>query len=149
MKEGSQPVNTLSSNGFVFASGVMPTVPETGDCIEGGVSAQLEQAFENLKNLLASSESDLNHLVSIQVVVPSREASVIVDEACLRLLTGSKPAHSIIVGGSSHPSVLVEINAIAVLSPDRVEKILSEELAQALAGDEEYSEEPIVFKFAA
>jgi 2-iminobutanoate/2-iminopropanoate deaminase len=108
----------------------LPLVPKTKRCVRGGVREQLEQAFKNLHALLDASDSDLGHLVSIQILAPDRESLAIINEVYRRNLRTHKPARSIIPCGSLHPGALVEINAVAMVSPERISMKWSKESAQ-------------------
>ena len=46
-------------NGFLFASGQIPLVPETGAMVEGGIEEQARQALKNVKALVEAAGSDL------------------------------------------------------------------------------------------
>lgn len=109
-----------AQNGLLFISGVLPLDPKTDGCVPGGVREQLEQAFENLRTLLDESDSDLAHLVSIQILTSDRESLGVINEVYRRKLMTHKPARSIIPCSSIHPGALVEINAVAMVSPELV-----------------------------
>ena len=42
-------------NGMVFLSGQIPVNPATGEVVEGGITEQTTQVFENIKNVLAEA----------------------------------------------------------------------------------------------
>ena len=42
----------LEANGFIFASGQIPLVPETGEVQEGGITEQAERVMQNIKAIL-------------------------------------------------------------------------------------------------
>jgi 2-iminobutanoate/2-iminopropanoate deaminase len=117
-------------NGLLFISGVLPLDPKTNRCVPGGVREQLEQALDNLRSLLDASDSDLAHLVSIQILTPDRESLGIINEVYRRKLMTHKPARSIIPCASFHPGALVEINAVAMVSPELVSMKWCKESAQ-------------------
>jgi 2-iminobutanoate/2-iminopropanoate deaminase len=119
-----------TNNGMLFISGVLPLVPDTDRCVPGGVGQQMEQALENLRTLLNASYSDLEHLVSIQILIPDRDSLAIVNDVYRRKLMDHKVARSVIPCGSFHPGALVEINAVAMVSPERVSMRWCEESAQ-------------------
>jgi 2-iminobutanoate/2-iminopropanoate deaminase len=108
------------SKGLIFISSVLPITPKSNTCVSGGLREQLEQAFENLRAILNNADSDLEHLVSIQILVPDKESLQVVNEVYSRILKFHKPARSIIPCGSVYPEALVEVNAVAMVSPTRV-----------------------------
>jgi reactive intermediate/imine deaminase len=124
-----QAVN--ASNGLLFISDVLPIVPKTDRCVSGGVREQMEQAFENLRTLLNASDSDLEHLVSVQILIPDKEFLTIVNDVYRSVLMTHKPARSIIPCGSLHPDALVEINAVAMISPARISVKWYEQISQS------------------
>ena len=47
----------IKANGFVFASGQLGLVPETGQFAEGGVTGQTRQSLTNVKHVLEAAGS--------------------------------------------------------------------------------------------
>ncbi len=45
----------ITANGFVFASGQLGLIPETGEFAEGGVTGQTRQSLTNVKHVLEGS----------------------------------------------------------------------------------------------
>ena len=61
----------IEVNGFLFTSGVIPIVPETGELVEGGIEKQAEQAIGNLAALIKEAGADIN-LSLIHISEPTR-----------------------------------------------------------------------------
>ncbi len=53
----------VKANGFVFTSGVIPVDPATAKVVDGEITEQATQVFENLKAVLAASGSSLDRAV--------------------------------------------------------------------------------------
>ncbi|HEX9422558.1 MAG TPA: Rid family hydrolase, partial [Pyrinomonadaceae bacterium] len=47
----------IRANGLVFASGQIPTDPQTGQFVPGGIQEQTEQALKNLAAVLEAAGS--------------------------------------------------------------------------------------------
>ena len=45
----------IEVNGMVFLSGQIPVNPATGEVVEGGITEQTTQVFENIKSVLAEA----------------------------------------------------------------------------------------------
>ena len=56
------------AGGFVFASGQIPIIPETGVLAEG-LEAQAHQVFKNIRALLAAAGSDISRAVKTTVFI--------------------------------------------------------------------------------
>ena len=52
---------------FVFCSGQIPLVPETGLLVEGGIEEQTRQIFANIKAVLAAVDLDYTNIVKTTV----------------------------------------------------------------------------------
>ena len=52
----------ITANGFVFASGQLGLIPETGEFAEGGVTGQTRQSLTNVKQVLEAAGSGLEKL---------------------------------------------------------------------------------------
>ena len=52
---------------YVFCSGQIPLVPETGALVEGGIEAQARQMFANIKAVLAQAGLDFSNVVKTTV----------------------------------------------------------------------------------
>ena len=66
----SQGVRTGS---FVFLSGQIPLVRDTGKLVEGAIKEQTEQVIHNIKALLATQRLDLSDVVKVTVFLADME----------------------------------------------------------------------------
>ena len=131
------------TNGLIFISGVLPFAKGNEKTLGEDVKEHLELAFENLQSILNEADSDLDHLVSIQILIPNKESMPVINEVYHRMLGEHKPARSIIPCKPLHPNALIEVNAVAMLSPERVNvkwyQSLSEEQYQFVDGSDRLS----------
>ena len=57
----------IKANGFVFASGQLGLIPETGEFAAGGVTGQTRQSLINVKHILEAAGSGLEKVVKVTV----------------------------------------------------------------------------------
>lgn len=103
----------IETDGLVFTSGVIPVVPATGEIPEG-VEAQAEQAFSNLKNLLAASGTDIGQVIKTTVFIKEMNDFGRINEIYAKYFTGVFPARSCVEVARLPKDVLLEVEAIAV-----------------------------------
>jgi len=101
-----------NQNCLIFTSGQIPILPSTGELIDGGVKEQAEQVIENLKAVLASSGSDLNHVVKTTCFLTDM-ANFTAFNAVYAVHFTNKPARSCVAVRALPKGALVEIEAIA------------------------------------
>lgn len=98
-------------NGFVFTSGVVPFVPESGDIPEG-IEAQANQAFSNLRNLIEASGCAMNQVVKTTVFIKNMEDFADINEIYKSYFAEPFPARSCVEVARLPKDVLLEIEAI-------------------------------------
>ena len=81
------------SNGFVFASGQIPIVPEQGKVIEGGISEQAEQVCRNVGQVLAAAGSSYDKVIKTTCFLADIADFAAFNEVYSHYFT-SKPARS-------------------------------------------------------
>src|SRR5262249_17896355 len=68
---GPKPIGPYSQavkiNGLLYLSGQIPLDPKTNEMISGDIKAQTERVLENIKGILESAGSNLNHVVKTTV----------------------------------------------------------------------------------
>lgn len=100
-------------NGFIFSSGQIPLVPETGEIVEGTVKEQAEQAIKNLKAVLAAAGSDPTRVVKTTCFLTDMNDFAAFNEVYSTHFTG-KPARSCVAVLALPKGAKVEIEAVAV-----------------------------------
>lgn len=121
--DAPEPVGPYSQavieGGVVYASGQIPLDPATGKLVEGGIEAQAEQAFSNLRAVLEAAGSSMNQMLRAGIYLTDLSLFSMVNEIYARQFgAGPKPARSTI-GVSALPlGALIEIDAIASLTKD-------------------------------
>lgn len=105
----------IEAGGFVFTSGQLGLVPETGEFAGNDVKSQAVQAFENLREILKASDCTLDDVVKTTCFLKNMDDFVIVNEVYTRFLSGENyPARSAVEVAALPKSGLVEIEAIAM-----------------------------------
>ncbi|MBF1134001.1 MAG: RidA family protein [[Eubacterium] brachy] len=105
----------IEAVGFVFTSGQLGLVPETGEFAGNDVKSQAIQAFENLREILKASDCTLDDVVKTTCFLKNMDDFVIVNEVYTRFLSGENyPARSAVEVAALPKGGLVEIEAIAM-----------------------------------
>lgn len=102
----------IEVNHFVFTSGVIPIIPETGEIVPGGIREQAEQAIGNLKALIEASGAEIADTIKTTVFIKDMNDFATVNEIYSRYFTGECPARSCVEVARLPKDVLIEIEAI-------------------------------------
>src|ERR1700679_3523825 len=82
----------IATGSFVFLSGQIPLVRDTGKFVEGIIKEQTEQVIANIKALLATQGLDLSDVVKATVFLADMEEFSSMNEIYAKHFTGSPPA---------------------------------------------------------
>ena len=100
---------------FVFVTGQMPIVPETGDYVRGSFAAQTDAVMKNLDLVLRAAHSDWDHVVHCRIYLTDFEKYAEVNEAYRRWFReGKLPARTCIGVTALAGGAGVEIDLLAV-----------------------------------
>jgi len=102
-------------DGWVFCSGQIALVPETGELIAGDVRAQTERALENLSGVLGAAGCGLRDVVRTTVYLADIADFPAMNEIYARYFPTRPPARSTIQAAALPKGGRVEIDAIARL----------------------------------
>ena len=102
------------AGGFVFASGQIPIIPETGALAEG-LEAQAHQVFKNLGELLKAAGSDLSKTVKTTVFIKNMDDFGAINAIYAQYFTEPFPARSCVEVARLPKDALVECEVIAEL----------------------------------
>ena len=105
----------VSANGFLFLSGQIPIVPETG-AIPEGIDAQAHQVLKNMSAILSSQELTTDQVVKTTIFLKSMEDFATVNAIYSSYFTVNPPARSTVQVAKLPKDVLIEIEAIATLA---------------------------------
>lgn len=104
----------ITAGGFLFSSGQIPVVPETGEVVAGGVEAQAEQVCKNLAEVLKAAGTSFEKVIKTTCFLADMG-----DFAAFNAVYGKyfteKPARSCVAVKALPKGVLAEIELIAEL----------------------------------
>jgi 2-iminobutanoate/2-iminopropanoate deaminase len=123
--ETSTPTNTPRPIGpyshiakvgqFISIGGTAGVNPATGDLAGPDVYSQTKQILESFKIMLESVESDLNHVVHVNVFLKDMQDFERMNHAYIEMMGNHRPARTVIgVNELPKPGVLLTMNLTAV-----------------------------------
>jgi len=99
---------------LIFCSGQAGIVRATGELAPGGIEAETRQVLQNLKNVLESAGTDLNHVVKTTVFLRDMNDFSKMNTIYGEFFTEKPPARSTVAVVGLPKGAIVEIDAIAV-----------------------------------
>ncbi len=99
---------------FIFLSGQLGLIPESGEFVEGGVEEQTRQLLTNLQSILVSNGLDLENVVKTTVFLKDMNDFSKMNAVYAEFFTSDPPARSTVQAAALPKDGLVEIEAIAV-----------------------------------
>lgn len=106
----------IITNGFLFTAGQIALDPASGQIVPGDVVAQAERVLANLKAILVEAGASWSDVVKTTVYLHDMNDFPRVNEVYARALGSARPARSTVQVSALPRGVLVEIDAIAVVS---------------------------------
>jgi 2-iminobutanoate/2-iminopropanoate deaminase len=106
----------IKAGGFVFVSGQIPTDPQTGEFVAGGITEQTEQVLKNLKAVLEASGSSLAQVVKTTVFLADMKEFPGMNEVYATFFSGAPPARATVAAAGLPRDARVEIEAVALVS---------------------------------
>jgi 2-iminobutanoate/2-iminopropanoate deaminase len=101
-------------NNMFYSSGQIP-LTAGGDLVDGDITVQTTQVFENLKAVLAAAGTSLNHVVKTTVFMKDMNDFAAMNEVYAAHFGEHKPARSAVEVARLPKDVLVEIEVIAIV----------------------------------
>lgn len=98
----------------IYVSGQLGINPETGELREG-LEAQVEQALENLTNILLSAGTDMNHVLKTTCFLKNMSDFAKMNEIYAKHFGTPYPSRSAVEVGALPKSGLFEIEVIAYI----------------------------------
>ncbi len=104
----------IKAGPFVFVSG-QAGYDDNGNTVQGGFTAQGEQAFQNLNRALTAAGSSLEKVVKVTIFVTDMEQFSHVVDLRRKHFSAPYPADSIVeIKALYTPEAMIEIEAIAI-----------------------------------
>ena len=114
-----QAIGTYSQavrvNETVYLSGQIPLVPETMLLVEGDISAQIIQVFNNLKAVAEASGGSLSDIVKLNVFLLDLSHFPIVNEIMASYFQQPYPARAAIGVAALPKGAQIEMDGVMVL----------------------------------
>lgn len=102
----------IEVNGFLYASGQIPIIPETGEIAEG-IEAQTRQALTNVKGILTEAGLSMSDVVKTTVFIKDMNDFGKINEIYATFFEGDFPARSCVEVARLPKDVLIEVEVIA------------------------------------
>ena len=103
----------VAVDGWVFCSGQIPIVPESGEVIVGSAKEQTEQVMTNLAAVLEAAGSSLDRVVKSTVFLTDLADFTAMNDAYARHFGDHRPARSTVQVAALPRGVRVEIECVA------------------------------------
>ncbi len=117
--DAPQAIGTYSqavrAGNTVYLSGQIPLVPETMQMVEGDITAQVRQVFNNLQAVATAAGGSLNDCVKVHVFLTDLVNFPIVNQVMSEFFSEPYPARAAIGVASLPRGAQVEVDAIMVL----------------------------------
>ena len=104
-----------SHGGFLFLSGQIPLDPDSGNLVEGGISAQTERVILNIAGVLKSYGVDWQSVLKVTVFLTDLNDFSEMNAVYSRLIGEPYPARSTIGVASLPKSAKIEIEVTAAI----------------------------------
>ncbi|XP_023552960.1 2-iminobutanoate/2-iminopropanoate deaminase-like [Cucurbita pepo subsp. pepo] len=106
----------IIANNFIFVSGSLGLIPETGELISDHVGDQTEQALKNIGAILKAGGVDYNRVVKTTIMLADVADFALVNEIYAKYFSEyPAPARSTFQAGALPKNAKIEIDAIAVV----------------------------------
>ena len=112
--QGAPYNQAVKAAGLVFVAGQLGLRPGDKAPVEG-ITAQTEQAMQNLRAILEEAGSGLEHLVKTTVFLQNLDDFVAMNEVYASHVGDDPPARSTVEVAKLPSGALVEIEAVALL----------------------------------
>ena len=103
----------IFANGFLFSSGQIAINPQTGELVDGGITAQTKQVFANLGEVLRAAEMGFEDVVKTTVFLADMNDFGQMNAIYGEFFTQNLPARSAVAVKALPKGALIEIELIA------------------------------------
>lgn len=104
----------IIANNFLFASGQIPIVPETGETAQGDITIQAQQVMKNVSEVLKAAGTDFENVVKTTCFLADMADFAAFNGVYEKYFTG-KPARSCVAVKELPKGVLCEVEVIAAV----------------------------------
>ena len=104
----------IIANNFLFASGQIPIVPETGEIARGDITVQAQQVMKNVGEVLKAAGTEFENVVKTTCFLADMADFAAFNGVYEKYFTG-KPARSCVAVRELPKGVLCEVEVIAAV----------------------------------
>ena len=104
----------IIANNFLFASGQIPIIPETGEIAQGDITVQAEQVMKNVGEVLKAAGTEFENVVKTTCFLADMADFGAFNGVYEKYFTG-KPARSCVAVKELPKGVLCEVEVIAAV----------------------------------
>ena len=109
------PYSQAVVNGnMLYTSGQIPIIPETGELVQGNITAQAEQVMKNLNAVLEAAGTTFANVIKTTCFLADMNDFAAFNEVYAKYFT-DKPARSCVAVKTLPKNVLCEVEVIAVV----------------------------------
>ena len=109
------PYSQAIVNGnMLYTSGQIPIIPETGELVQGNITAQAEQVMKNLNAVLEAAGTTFANVIKTTCFLADMNDFAAFNEVYAKYFT-DKPARSCVAVKTLPKNVLCEVEVIAVV----------------------------------
>ena len=106
----------VSAGDWLFISGQLGMVPETGIIVDADFAAQARQALENLRQILLAGGCDLADVVSVDVFLQDLDNFTDFNAVYEAFFSAHRPARAVVEVSALPKNADIEIKCIALKS---------------------------------
>ena len=104
----------IIANNFLFASGQIPIVPETGEIAQGDITVQAQQVMKNVGEVLKAAGTEFENVVKTTCFLADMADFAAFNGVYEKYFTG-KPARSCVAVRELPKGVLCEVEVVAAV----------------------------------
>lgn len=105
----------VKTNNFVFTSGQLPIVPETGELVKDDIKKATRQSLENVLAVVEAAGGTLKDIIKVNIYVKNMDDFGAINEEYDKFFNGHKPARSCVEVARLPKDGIIEIEAIAAI----------------------------------
>jgi len=105
----------ISYGNFIFTSGQLGLIPESGEPAGEDIRSQTRQALKNVQSVLEAAGTDLSHVLKTTVFLRNMDDFAAMNEVYTEFFTDECPARSAVQVAKLPRGLAVEIEVIAAI----------------------------------
>jgi len=105
----------ISYGNFIFTSGQLGLIPESGEPAGEDIRSQTRQSLKNVQSVLEAAGTDLSHVLKTTVFLRNMDDFAAMNEVYAEFFTDECPARSAVQVAKLPRGLAVEIEVIAAI----------------------------------